>query len=219
MKIQTIFKVILCLLVINNCSNNTLLSLSSQAPIPPNSRAIIPKKNIVIQAPEGFCLDETVSDTSSKSTFLLFGNCAAISQSNSVTQSKVYAVLTAAILNEKSKNIPFDKKELDSFLRSENGRSTLSFTGNSADIIVLDSFKMDDAYFVLVQNTGERKSNAISKYSWRAYLEISGYLISLSIIGFNQNPMKHNESLEIIRHFVNEIRTNNGFNSTNVPIN
>ena len=77
---------------------------------------------------------------------------------------------------------------------------------------------MDEAYFVLVQNIGERKSNAISEYSWRAYLEISGYVISLSIIGFNQNPMKHNESLEIIRHFVNEIRTNNGFSSTNVPI-
>ena len=218
MKIQTFFKVILCLFLITNCSNNTLLSLSSQAPIPPNSRAIISKKNIVIQAPEGFCLDETVSDTSSKSTFLLFGNCAAISQSNSVTQSKVYAVLTAAILNEKSENSPFDKKKLDSFLRSENGKSTLSFSGNSTDINVLDSFKMDEAYFVLVQNIGERKSNAISEYSWRAYLEISGYIISLSIIGFNQNPMKHNESLEIIRHFVNEIRTNNGFSSTNVPI-
>jgi len=30
--------------------------------------------------------------------------------------------------------------------------------------------------------------------------------------------MKHDESLEIIRHFVNEIRTNNGFKPTSVPI-
>ena len=218
MKIQLFFKIILCLSLMTGCNTNTLFNLSSQTSIPPDSRAIIPNKNIIIQAPDGFCLDETVSDTSSKSTFLLFGNCAAISQSNSVTQSKVYAVLTAAISKEKSKNGQFNEKQLDDYLRSENGKSTLSFSGNSQDIKVLDSFKMDDSYFVLVQNIGKRKSNALSSHSWRAYLEISGYLISLSIIGFNQNPMKHDESLEIIRHFVNEIRTNNGFKPTSVPI-
>jgi hypothetical protein len=147
MKIQLFFKVILCLSLVTGCNTNTLLNLSSQTPIPPDSRAILPNKNIVIQAPDGFCLDETVSDTSSKSTFLLFGNCAAISQSNSVTQSKVYAVLTAAISKEKSKNGPFNGKQLDGYLRSENGKSTLSFSGNSQDIKVLDSFKMDGFLF------------------------------------------------------------------------
>ena len=156
---------------------------------------------------------------SSNSTFLLFGNCAAISQSNSVTQSEVHAVLTTAISKDKSKNRPFNREWLDSYLRSEDGKSNLSSNRNSEDIEVLDSFKMDEAYFVLIQNNGERKSEGISKHSWRAYLEVSGYLISLSIIGFNQNPMKHNESLEIMRHFVNEIRTNNGLKRTSVPIN
>jgi hypothetical protein len=40
----------------------------------------------------------------------------------------------------------------------------------------------------------------------------------VAIIGFDQKPMQHDESLKIIRHFVNEIRINNGFNPTKVPI-
>jgi len=219
MKNQLFFLAILCFFLATSCNTNSLLNFSQQVSIPPNSRAIIKNKNIVIQGPEGFCLDETISNLSSNSTFLLFGNCAAISQSNSVTQSEVHAVLTTAISKDKSKNRPFNREWLDSYLRSEDGKSNLSSNRNSEDIEVLDSFKMDEAYFVLIQNNGERKSEAISKYSWRAYLEVSGYLISLSIIGFNQNPMKHNESLEIMRHFVNEIRTNNGLKRTSVPIN
>ena len=208
---------ILSLLLISSCNTNTILSDKLQKP-PPTSRAIISSKNIVIQAPAGFCIDETVSNISAKPTFILFGNCAAISQSNSITQSKVYAVLTATVSKMKSDEIPLESKDLDSYFRSDNGRAILSTNGNPDDIVVLDSFKMDNSYFVLVKNTGQKKSNAISDFSWRAYLKISGHIIAVAIIGFHKKPMKHDESLKIIRHFVNEIRTNNGFDPTAVPI-
>ena len=209
---------ILSVLLISSCNANTILGDKLQKTPPPTSRAIISSKNIVIQAPAGFCIDETVSNISSKPTFILFGNCAAISQSKSITQSKVYAVLTATVSKMKSNKIPLESKNLDNYFRSDNGRAVLSTNGNPNDIVVLDSFKMDSSYFVLVKNTGQKKSNAISDFSWRAYLKISDYIIAVAIIGFNQKPMKHDESLKIIRHFVNEIRINNGFDPTVVPI-
>lgn len=205
-------------LLLSSCDTSTILGSQLQKKPPPTSRAIVSSKNIVIQAPAGFCIDETVSNISSKPTFILFGNCAAISQSNSITQSKVYAVLTATVSKMKFGQIPLESKNLDDYFRSEDGRAILSVNGNPNDIVVLDSFKMDSSYFVLVKNTGQKKSNAISDFSWRAYLKISGHIIAVAIIGFDQKPMQHDESLKIIRHFVNEIRINNGFNPTKVPI-
>jgi len=148
---------VLGVLLLSSCDTSTILGSQLQKKPPPTSRAIVSAKNIVIQAPAGFCIDETVSNISSKPTFILFGNCAAISQSNSITQSKVYAVLTATVSKMKSSQIPLESKNLDDYFRSEDGRAILSVNGNTNDIVVLDSFKMDSSYFVLVKNTGQKK--------------------------------------------------------------
>jgi len=209
---------ILCGFIMSSCNTTNVLNSQLQNKVPPTSRAIIFSKKVVIQAPSGFCIDETVSKITSKPAFILFGNCAAIAQSNSIYQSKVSAVLTATVSKIKSDESSFESKHLDTYLRSKSGRELLSMSGDSNNITVLDSFKMDSSYFVLVKNTGEKASKGISDYSWRAYLQITGHLIVVSIIGFTNNPMTHDQSLKIIRHFVNDIRINNGLSPTLVPI-
>ena len=179
---------------------------------PPAMQTVtVSKRQLVIAAPQGFCVDRQASQLESDPAFVLFGNCAAISDRSGALQPQVKALLTASVSqNGSGTPIRDTLPALDGFFRSEDGRAALSRDGDPARVEVLDSFQQDDTYFIHATDTSDPVAPGTANEYWRAYFDVEDQIVSVSVIGFTERPLSPDESLLTLRKFANRIRENNG---------
>lgn len=180
----------------------------------------VSSKQVVITGPEGFCVDESSSHIDSEPAFVLMGNCAAISQKSNAKQPAVKALLTASVADRSNEETPLltQMDDLDQFFRSEQGRTALSQDADPSKVEVLNSFRLDGTYYIHARDKSEAATPGTSDEFWRAYFDVTDRLVSVSVIGFESQPLKPDESLRTLRSFTNEIKMSNGLEPDAAPI-
>lgn len=176
-------------------------------PRPAPARIVVSDQRIVIAGPWGFCVDPTATHDKDGAAFVLLGNCAAISRSVFSPQPQLRAVLTAAVARKTPGMVAVrhSLKSLDRFFHSEQGRMALSQSGKAEGVQVLASLHRRGTLFIDVKDPRSRLTAATSDESWRAYFDLNGRIVAISVIGLAAEPIARSDALAILTRFQRSI--------------
>ncbi|WP_439136814.1 hypothetical protein [Roseicyclus sp.] len=162
---------------------------------------------IVISGPDGFCVDPTATRDSSDTSFVLLGNCAAISNSRRAAQPATPAVLTATVSAPSAEGRLSDSlQQLDGFFRSDEGLTLLSRSGDPAQVTILDT-ALDGGVFLLhADDTSADAISGVQSEYWRAYLDVGPRIATLSVLSLEERNLTREESLSLLLNFVRVVQ-------------
>lgn len=169
-------------------------------------------KDLILKGPPGFCIDKSLSQFDDQTAFVLLGSCKVITPGVFATGPRIKALLTASVsANDQTAVAVADSTSaMDSFFRSENGRTALSRTSDPASVSILDSFENDGAYFLRASDTSPGLVPDAADDYWRSYFDLNGQIISVSVIGFKTQPIAAATGLDTVVEFTRLIRAENG---------
>lgn len=167
-------------------------------------------KEIVVAGPDGFCIDpSSVEDRKDGVSFVLLGNCAAISRSAEDAQPPFHALLSASVRLNPGAAMADQMDLAQEFLRAPEGRALLSRTGDASTVTVIDSFAESDTLFLRARDTSEGYAPNMSPEHWRAIFDVRDRVIAVAVYGFEDAPLSSALGLETVRRFADEIRAAN----------
>lgn len=151
---------------------------------------------IMVAAPEGFCVDPDSLRTLGDGVFLLLTDCsrggAAFGDAPHVAMT-VHLSRDALFFPQEDRLDTLDR--LDKFLQSKDGRQVLSRDGIAADVSTKGSAIRNDALFIYVSDEGGARIPGASKNYWRGFTQVKGGLVSLTVYGFDSNPLSKAKGL------------------------
>ena len=180
--------------------------------------ATVTQNQIVIAAPDGFCVDTTATQNELTTGFVLFGSCAAITGNTRAASPAAPAILTASVGDNPGTAVATRLAEMDAFLRSDAGRAALSRSGTSDTVEVLDSFAQDDVLYLRARDTSPARDPEMAPEYWRAFFDAKGALITLSVVGTRSAPMPPQTGLDVLQDFTRIVRSRNGVITAPPPV-
>ncbi len=180
----------------------------------------VASQQVVIQGPAGFCVDRETSQIGGDTAFVLLGNCRVVAPSARAAEPKVKALLTASIAGAREgvASVSDSVGGMDRFFRSETGRAALSRESAAATVEVLETFENDRAFFLRARDTSPGIVPGAADDYWRSYFDLNGQIVSVSVIGFEQDPISAATGLDTVREFTHLIRESNGVASIPVSV-
>jgi len=172
----------------------------------------IADQQIVVEGPKGFCIDEKTTEERADLAFVLLASCQATSSAWNAPKPAVKALLTTSIMQggEKVGPISAAGDDLDRFFRSETGKTALSRSSDPGSVEILETRQDGDTFYIRASDSSLGVVPGASRDYWRAYLDIKGQLVSLSVIGMNADPLPPEKGLQLLKEFVAIMREKNG---------
>lgn len=176
-----------------------------------STRVKLSGETIIVEGPPGFCVDKQASEIGTDAAFLLLGNCAVVLPSLKKAEPKVKALLTATISapEQGSSSVAEAVQSMDKFFRSENGRTALSRSSDPGTVEVLDTFHKDGIFYLRARDTSAGIVPGAAPDYWRAYFDLRGQLVSVSVIGFVNSPLEPEVALRTLQEFAFILRGKN----------
>lgn len=188
----------------------------SRAPSP-KSTIEVAGRTLNIKGPPGFCIDRQISQFGDDLAFILLGSCKVVSPSTFATSPKVKALLTASISgSDGGGSIAGSLNSMDQFFRSENGRTALSRASDPGTVQVLETFQQENTFFLRASDSSQGIVPGAANDYWRAYFDLNDQIVSVSVIGFESDPISPETGLTTLREFAHLIKDQNGVASTPV---
>jgi hypothetical protein len=75
-------------------------------------------------------------------------------------------------------------EDLAAFAQTREGRAVLGRSGQPERVRIVDTQLSGGVLYVLVEDRGAQPIAGIERQFWRAFLEVNGRLVALSILGF-----------------------------------
>lgn len=206
---------LLVVAIFSGCGGGGRFSGVTRAPAAdntPKSTILVGGREIQIKGPRGFCIDNETSQVGGDLAFVLLGNCQVVSPSFGAQSPNVKALLTASISasDGSDSSIVGSLNSMDQFFRSETGRTALSRSSDPSSVEVLETFSADEIYFIRASDTSEGIVPGAADDYWRAYFDLHDQIVSVSVIGFETDPIAPDVGLTTLREFVHLIRDQNG---------
>ncbi|RME18721.1 MAG: hypothetical protein D6801_00670 [Alphaproteobacteria bacterium] len=161
----------------------------------------------VIAGPHGFCIDPGAARQDEKSAFAVLGSCATISGNPRDAKPRKPAVLTALVAPAAA---PLDDAALDrlsAFFRSPDGEAALARSDHARHAEVIGERRVDGA-LVLHARDGDSSGNVSGDY-WRAVLDVSGNLVTLTVSGYSTDPLDETSGARLTERFIAAVRAAN----------
>lgn len=186
------------------------LSGCLQAPGDPAQREVtVSRSAVTIAGPSGFCVDPATLRDEEESAFVLLGNCAAIARSSRQPQPEVRALLTAAVQELEAVSIRDQGSQVAEFLKTEEGRALLSRTGDATSVGILNARKSGDVLYLHAYDKSPGYVPGMASEQWRAMFDLDGAIISLTVLGFEDEPLSADTGMATVREFASIIRREN----------
>ncbi len=187
---------------------------------PPQRSVAVTSDAVVVTGPPGFCIDPTATRDRTVTAFVLLGNCAVISNRRSAGQPSVHAVLTASVSDaDPDQSLRDSIPELDRFFRSAEGRGLLSQSAEAESVQILDSFHQGDVFFLHASDTSAGGIDDVTDEYWRSYLDVGERIVTLSVLGLQDDPISSDDGLATLREFTTAVGgANAGAGQTAVPV-
>lgn len=183
----------------------------------PSSKIEVAGRTVNIKGPPGFCIDRQTSQIGDTLAFVLLGSCKVVSKRAFAASPKVKALLTASVSGgEEGGSIASSLTSMDSFFRSESGRTALSRSADPETVRVLETFQQDEMFFLRASDNSAGVVPGAADDYWRAYFDLNEQIVSVSVIGFKKDPITPDTGLTTLREFSNLIKSQNG--GTPAPI-
>lgn len=186
------------------------LSGCLQVPGEPAQREVtVSRSAVTIAGPSGFCVDPTTLRDETESAFVLLGNCAAIARAPRQPQPQVRALLTAAVQELGTVSIREQGAQVAAFLKTEEGRALLSRSGDAASVGILNTRKSGDVLYLHAYDKSPGYAPGMSAEQWRAMFDVDGAIVSLTVLGFEDDPLSADAGMATVREFASIIRREN----------
>lgn len=162
---------------------------------------------VTIAAPLNFCVDRATIDENPRGTFMFLSDCRVVN--GAASRVPLSAILTASVsptgLVGRENGTKAALTDLGTFLNSQVGLFTMGKSNVDGAVSILKAKQSDVALYLLVQDTAFRDAAGASNRYWRAFTEINGRLVALSVTGYARGDVNEERSLRIIRAFMQEI--------------
>lgn len=99
---------------------------------------------------------------------------------------------------------------MQTFLETGAGLALLGRTGSGESVEVVDARRLGDALYVHVHDRDPGRLPLMSADFWRAFVEIEGRLILVTVSGFRDQPLSDDVMLAVLAAQVAELREANG---------
>ena len=160
---------------------------------------------IVIAAPQGFCVDRATIDEAPQGVFMFLSDCH-IRDNGRGARTPITAILTAGISPTGLPGVEQGLKPaltaLAEFLNTPVGAFSMSKSNVEGAATILQSKQSERALYLLIHDAAYNDQAGASNRFWRAFTEINGRLVSLSVTGYNGNDPDEERALRIIRTFM-----------------
>lgn len=208
--------VLLCILttVLVGCTGDFGTGSNSAIGINQISKSVVVKAGgteVIVVAPDRFCVDKATVDENPRGVFMFLSDCQIVENSsgNRLARLPVSAILTASIsptgMAGSENGMKPALTALRGFLESEVGTFTLGKSNVEDATKILSVKQTDNALYLLVQDSAFRDEAGASNRYWRAFSEVNGRLVALSVTGYAHNDSEEKRSLAVIRAFMQAV--------------
>lgn len=159
---------------------------------------------LAVAGPQGFCVDPgSIKDTKAGS-FVLLASCQALSGTNQNTargHKANTAVLTLSISAPLADSTDFEPDRVKAYFASDAGRATLSRSGKSSTVTLLDVTVEGGAVFVHARDSSAPMIRGLNDEYWRAFLVTSGRLMTATATPFSEAPVSSSSLKSTLKQF------------------
>ena len=185
----------------------------------PKDTVRVSGRDVIVKGPQGFCIDRESSQLGGDLVFVLLGSCRVVAPSAFAASPNVKALLTASLSGTASDGtIAGSMNSMDQFFRSDDGRTALSRASDPGTVQVLETFQQDDTFFIRAIDNSEGIVPGAADDYWRAYFDLNEQIVSVSVIGFEDDPISPDTGLSTLRQFSHSLKTQNGIDATPPPV-
>lgn len=197
------------LTVLIACSGGQQDGSSGPTPIPKAVRVSAGDVELVIASPNGYCIDRATIEENTRGAFMFLSDCRVVASTGKAGRVPISAILTASIsptgLVGSENGVKPALAALEQFLTTPVGAYTLSKSHVDGATSILQTKQTDVALYLLIEDTAFDGSAGLSSRYWRAFTEVNGRLVALSVTGYSDSDPEEERSLRIIRGFVQAI--------------
>lgn len=168
-------------------------------------------RNVTIVAPPGFCVDPAATNVSASGAFVMASDCALLGSGRPLAEgdaAPVGAVLTASV-SAAERDGPGSLEELQRFAETAQGRAVLSRSGRGDRVRILAARSRNDVLYLLIEDRGPQPIAGIEPRFWRAFLDVSGRMTVLSVLGFEGAGVDPTQGLALIQRFADRVQAAN----------
>ncbi len=182
-------------------------------PIPKSVVVTAADVPVVIAAPAGFCVDRATIDENPRGVFMFLSNCQRVDGTGQMARTPISDLLTASVsptgLAGSDKGMKQALDALGEFLSSPVGVFSMGKSNIDGAVKILKVKQSDVALYILLEDSAITDAAGASNRYWRAFTEVNGRLVAVSVTGYSKKDPEEKRALRIIRAFVQAIRDAN----------
>lgn len=157
------------------------------------------------RGPDGFCVDPAASRPDAG--FAAMGGCALISAIALMPQTE--GLITVQFGAAGSAAVDGDEAAVVALLRSAQGAGLLSATGRPEAIVVNGIETLPGTVMVRFSDAAPPLAQGLEQVEWRAFLDLRGRLVTVSVRGFTRAPLTRARGLDLMGQAVMALRAAN----------
>lgn len=178
-------------------------------PAPTSSRAEVLDGALTLAAPRGYCVDPTSRNEGIDGTFVLWGNCAAISGNASAPHPEQMALLSATVGPPSGGALEASFDGFEAFFRSGAGRAALARSGQGEDVSIDAVERAEGLLLLKITDRSAPGVAPVEPTYWRAITDLGGHVGALSVLPMRGAPLDDSAQVALLRSFEQTIRAAN----------
>jgi hypothetical protein len=190
-----------------------ILSACGGASTPPSRQVIFPKTEIInvangnlsITPPTGFCKDAGGSKETETSAFIIFANCGYLNSGGRRTSNDAgfTGLITTSVTKEPGFQSPDDINVLSDFLSSREGLETLSASGDTGTVSIVDKRQTSDGVYLQLRDT----SATLSQNVWKSFINRSDHLVTVTLLQNKKSVLTDEQSMQFLQSYSESINS------------
>jgi hypothetical protein len=189
------------------------------------SRAVFAARGqrVVVEPPNGYCLDEDSVDVSRQAAFALVADClqdrlVGLNNGSDAAAAREIAlprsfpgILTVSVSGEPA----FDRNpqaldEFEAFIETAPGRKLIGRGDGGAPGTVIASRRVGGALYVLIEGPEAGGNRFLAPRFWRAFIDINDRLALITVSSFSDRPVAEDAMMGFLAQQIVRLRDVNG---------
>lgn len=197
-------------LVLSACGGGAYTGPSRQVIFPKTEIINLANGSLSITPPSGFCKDASGSKETETSAFIIFANCGYLNSGGrrASIDASFTGVVTTSVTKEQGFQGPDDINILSDFLSSNEGLETLSTSGDTGTVSIIDKRQTSDGVYLQLHDTNA----ALSQNVWKSFINRSNHLVTVTLLQSKKSTLTDEQSMQFLQSY------SEGINSKSVQV-
>lgn len=165
--------------------------------------------DIVVSAPNGFCVDAASLKDTPQAAFVLMADCAALrGKKRKVNQSRS-VMLTAAVSAPLESANSVTPQALKAFFETQQGRTTLSRRNDVNTVSANMDIVEDDILVLHIRDSSPAQIAGLAQNDWRAFVVLKDRLVTLTAAPFVNTTAANPSAKTLVMQLARRLQVEN----------